>query len=724
MTRTRTPTLSTHSIRNPVRPVQPPRKRSSKRTDHASKATAALKAAENLQNRINLNVDVDAFYDYKNTLKKTLSKKYNRTEAYIGKLLSNGAQYATTRAVSLRNAIIHDLSLKAKEAGEPSDLKTIRANLSKEEYEEIKEEMSEAERKRVIKQLNDHRELKHRGIRATNKALAADAMQNANRIGDVLIDLYERTGVRAIALFTRGHPDDPSVPHVVDSDETRAFFQEAFGCSVLDVLRKLELWSCTRDKAAKNGNDLDVVQKEVAELLTAGLRKVKNNKTLSMAYTNYREEIVHKLGVELAGWPSKIRMRRPSKMSAMDARSIRDKLRSGTICWVGLTRAQRDEVAEEIDQLRAQGALKQRKERSDKGLARGPRDNGDEDEESGDDDKSDSEEHSDDDDDSEEAPTRTRTQVSRVPINIPPTTVSTNSGTPTSSIADLIDAMPTSTYPALIGHDAALGAALAPFDPDALDLNNLNNINWDLAPPLSNFDWLNTDLNGATYAADVALATLQPQSYAANSHTANFAPTGLQPQLHTAVVSNPHPADLALAALQLIDPLAAVAMPPLPSSYLGEGGGRTPADEDFPLTLSTAAAGGANNAGGHNYTLFPAVANGGAGGVSSANTTVFSVSTNVVDRARKRANEDVEGAPAPKKARKEHSDKGATQASGDQETSDAGAGNAGANAPAPKQRKKRSDAGVKRKPTAGTDVPAAKQRKKRSDAGVKRGPRS
>ncbi|KAJ6538064.1 hypothetical protein B0H19DRAFT_1079140 [Mycena capillaripes] len=698
MSRTRTPTLSTHSIRNPARAVQPTRKRS-KKTDHVSKATAALKAAQDLQTRVHFHTDVDAFYDYKNTLKTTLAKKYNRNPAYINKLLSNGTQYATTRKVSMRNAIMHDLSLKAKDAGEASDLKTLRNNLSPEGYEEIRDSMSDAELKRVTKQLEEHRKLKHRGIRATNKAAAADAMQNANRIGDVLIDSYERAGVRGIALFMRGHPDDPSVPYIVDSDETRSFFQAVLGCSVFDVLRKLELWSCTRDKAIKNTNSRDGVQKEVAELLTTGLRKIKNNKTLAMAYSNYREEIVHKLGVELAGWPETIRMRRPSKMSAADARSIRDKLRSGEICWVRLTRAQRDAVAEEIDRLRAEGMLKQCKERSDKGLARGPRDNGDEDEESGSD-KSDSdeEEHSDDDDDSEEAPTRTRTQVSRVPTNIPFTTVPTDGGASMSSIADLVNAMPNSTYPALIGHNTAVGAALAPFDPDALDFNN---INWGLAPPLANFDWLNADLNSATHAADLALAALQPHLYAGNA--GDLAPPALQP--HAVVASNPHAAKV-LTTLPALDAISAV-IPHL--SYPSDA-------EEFPPTLSA----------GH--------ANSGTNGPSGTAAPVFAVSTNTVHSAQKRpSGEDLDGASAPKRSR---------MSSGDQGSNGGGSGHVDANT-VPKQRKKRSDAGVKRKSTASNsadaratsasaDAPAAsasadapvKQRKKRSDAGVKRGPRT
>ncbi|KAJ7925714.1 hypothetical protein B0H13DRAFT_2568536 [Mycena leptocephala] len=306
-----------------------------------------------------MDTDVSAFYDYKDTLIKTLATKYNCTVTHFRKLLSNGTHYSTTCGVSLWNAIIHDLSLRLRKVlGDSSDLKTIRANFSKEDYEEMKETLSDEEEKR----LREHRELKQRGIRSTNRAAAADAMQNANRVGDVLMDLYERTGL----------------------DETRTFFQEALGVSVLDVLRLLEQWSCTRDKATKN--DRDTVQKEVAELLSAGLRKIKNKKAVAMVYTNYREEIVHKLGVELAGWPTEVKIQRPSKMPAEHARSIRDKLRAGALCWVPLTRGQRDKVA-----------------RSDKGTVRGSRGDGEDDEsDDEEEDETNSDEETDKEDDSDD----------------------------------------------------------------------------------------------------------------------------------------------------------------------------------------------------------------------------------------------------------------------------------------------------------------------------------
>ncbi|KAJ7826158.1 hypothetical protein B0H13DRAFT_2121348, partial [Mycena leptocephala] len=445
----------------------------------------------------------------------TLATKYNRTATHFRKLLSNGTQYSTTRGVSLWNAIIHDLSLKAKEAGDPSDLKTIRANFSKDDYEEMKETLSDEEEKRLRKQLREHRELKQRGIRSTNRAAAADAMQNANRVGDVLMDLYERTGVRSIALFTRGHPDDPSVPHIVDSDETRNFFQEALGLPVLDVLRLLEQWSCTRDK-------------EVAELLSAGLRKIKNNKAVAMVYTNYREEIVHKLGVELAGWPTEVKIQRPSKMPAEHVRSVRDKLRAGAICWVVLTRGQRD---------------KKRKQRSDKGTVRGSRDDGEDDESDDEEDETDGDEETDkedDSDDEEEGASNPPTSSGDANSAAAPTDTSlarAASSAPASTETIVARTMATLLPADNTQQDAAFSSALPAFDFD--------NINWDLMLPPPSFDWSNSGFDGASHdmhAADLALAALQPQSYSGLSS----------------------------------DAFAAVGMPPLPGSYRSEGARSAP----------------------------------------------------------------------------------------------------------------------------------------------------
>ncbi|KAJ6571912.1 hypothetical protein B0H19DRAFT_1255835 [Mycena capillaripes] len=308
------PALFTRAHRNPTKAVQPTRKCVTKSKSRAVQASNALGTAQHLQKAIALNADIDTFYDYKNTLVESLVHKHSCTSQYICRMLSNCTQYATKRAPSLRNAIFHDLSAKARE----------------EEYEELRDSLSDKQKSDLIKQLVAHRELKHVGIHTTNKAAALDVVQNANHIGDVMMDMYKHTGAWGIALFMCEHPDDPAKP----------------------------CFSCTHDKALKNSDDSDTVKQELAELLTATL---------------------HKQGQEQQdprhGWPPKVPMQRPSKMRTKDARTIRNKLRSRATCWVALTRTQCDEIAEEIHELCSQGMLKQRKECSNRGATRGPQKN-------------------------------------------------------------------------------------------------------------------------------------------------------------------------------------------------------------------------------------------------------------------------------------------------------------------------------------------------------------
>ncbi|KAF8158820.1 hypothetical protein K438DRAFT_1776960 [Mycena galopus ATCC 62051] len=300
--------------------------------------------------------EVEAFQELRHEKVKELAIKYEKDEAFFLKLLANQSQYSATRGLTLWNAFKHDFSKQAKENGDAKSTIELNEEL-KYKYEELKESMSEDKKKELFAQLEECRELQQKGVRATNKSASADAMQNAARIGEVMKDLYERTGMRAFAMFTCGNPDDPSVPHIEDSDEVRLFFLEHLKMDILDVMRKFKQWSCTRDSGGpKENHKLSVIMKEISEILSEGLYA-----------------IVHQLSVELAGWPSWVEMTRTSKLSAEHARDIHQKLRSGAIYWVVLTKSQHDVVAKEIEEQRVQGPLKPRKQRSDKGEECGPR---------------------------------------------------------------------------------------------------------------------------------------------------------------------------------------------------------------------------------------------------------------------------------------------------------------------------------------------------------------
>ncbi|KAJ7770257.1 hypothetical protein DFH07DRAFT_954079 [Mycena maculata] len=225
-----TKNLSSHAARNPMRQTQPTRT-----------CTRKSSAATNSNGSTALAVDVELHFKAVNETIQSLAVKHSRKAAYIKKLLTHGKQFKQRHANNIRNVIMHDLSVKAKKAREDSDLQTMLENLSREEYEEIKENLMPEERKRIMKQLDDHTRLKRTGIHRTNRALAQDANQTASGVGDVLVDLFDTT--------------DTALPAIQDSDNSHDFFQHALGKGFFDILLKFEQWSCTRDTEAKDLDD-------------------------------------------------------------------------------------------------------------------------------------------------------------------------------------------------------------------------------------------------------------------------------------------------------------------------------------------------------------------------------------------------------------------------------------------------------------------------------------
>ncbi|KAJ7774328.1 hypothetical protein DFH07DRAFT_952569 [Mycena maculata] len=294
---------------------------------------------------------------------------------------------------------MHNLSVKTKKAGEDSDLQTMLENLSREEYEEIKENLMPEEHKHIMKQLDDH------------TALAQDASQTASGVGDMLVDLFERTGVHSCCLFSRSNATDAALPAIQDSDNSRDFFQHALGKGFFDILLKFEQWSCTRDTEAKDLDDVQSMRKQIVLLILEGLRsiayKIKNKKNVDMDYINYKVDVMHKFGVELAGWPSDIPFKRPVKLTADQGREIHDGLRCGAICWVVMMKSQREELAEEIEELGGVAALKHRKMYSDKG--KGKANNSDSEDEDGEDGEDNEDNEDDEDEEDEEIPQRKST---------------------------------------------------------------------------------------------------------------------------------------------------------------------------------------------------------------------------------------------------------------------------------------------------------------------------
>lgn len=61
------------------------------------------------------------------------------------------------------------------------------------------------------------------------------------------MNLYERTGTRGFAFFTRGNLDDAFMPTFAGSGDAIAFCVEVLKMPAVDILRRFEQWALTRE---------------------------------------------------------------------------------------------------------------------------------------------------------------------------------------------------------------------------------------------------------------------------------------------------------------------------------------------------------------------------------------------------------------------------------------------------------------------------------------------
>lgn len=78
----------------------------------AQKATLDLKALEHRNTAQDFALDLDNFYALRGKTVVDMAAKYGRSPAYIKGLLMNASQYKTTRAMTLRNTVMHDIKMQ------------------------------------------------------------------------------------------------------------------------------------------------------------------------------------------------------------------------------------------------------------------------------------------------------------------------------------------------------------------------------------------------------------------------------------------------------------------------------------------------------------------------------------------------------------------------------------------------------------------------------------
>ncbi|KAJ7023108.1 hypothetical protein C8F04DRAFT_1193768 [Mycena alexandri] len=342
--------------------------RGSKRTgplSDAEKATRALAQQAREKQKAALNDDIDTFVTRRDELIHDLALKHHKKEEYIRSLLLSESQYTKTRAPSLRNAVIHHLSEMSKAAGHNFQL----PELQKRADSFLLEGISEEEQARLKAALVAHRQLSTKGLRATHIGAAVDSRSVASHSQDELRNLYERTGTRAFAFFTRGGVDDAFMPTFAASGDSAAFCVEVLKKPAVDILRMFEAWSITRDRNLPERDDTRSVRKQITAAIEAGLHHGER----------HRENVVHALQSRCrppleaqAHWVAR-QGHIPKPLARINSvevlRRLRDDLHAGLIYWETLNVEEARAVQAEVDAIRAanNGQAKPRRPRADIG---------------------------------------------------------------------------------------------------------------------------------------------------------------------------------------------------------------------------------------------------------------------------------------------------------------------------------------------------------------------
>ncbi|KAJ7706802.1 hypothetical protein B0H17DRAFT_890344, partial [Mycena rosella] len=356
---------TTLASRNPTKDVQAARGR--KKGKPLTDAQKATRAAADVTRKVQVedfNEDLNKFCALRAQTAVDLAAKYNKTTEYILQFLNNTSGFTKSRPITLRNAIMHVITEQGK-AGKFS------LPLWLPELHQMADDVlandppTNEEAAELIETLSLHQELKRIGLHASNTAAAVDARSTVSDIQDEMTALFERTGTRGFALFTRGHLDDTSMPVALQSGEALAFCVEVLKKPAVDILCLFEQWSCSR-----GSDNHQAMCAQTAKIIEEKLRELTRNDTVSVSYKNMDVDIRELWKCEIVGWPVDIPLIVPAQIKLIERlRRIRDGWVKDDIAWVPMTAEQFKELTVDLAARREKnsGILKTRKTRKDAG---------------------------------------------------------------------------------------------------------------------------------------------------------------------------------------------------------------------------------------------------------------------------------------------------------------------------------------------------------------------
>ncbi|KAJ7798414.1 hypothetical protein B0H14DRAFT_2617925 [Mycena olivaceomarginata] len=308
------------------------------------------------------NDELKKYDDYRETLAQELADKYNMKLLHVRRRMQLCGGFKKGRKSSLYNikvgAIMKRLN-KDRCVGEKYTMKETKALIK--EDSSMLDDFTSDELKELVKLTKTSKKVKRTGVRASNKAAAADTKATLEALAREMSDLAEHTGMVGFAMFSQGHLHDHQGIYQMESHGAFQFFLDILRRDATDVGSLFELWCVNRAKRDNAEGTLGALQKQCGDSIRAGLQLITGKPNLNMNFDNYIKAIVLKYKVGLLGWPSHIPFKRMGKQATIaHVHAIDEGLKDGSIVWAKLKKSQQEKLVAEFEEMVANGIVRRR----------------------------------------------------------------------------------------------------------------------------------------------------------------------------------------------------------------------------------------------------------------------------------------------------------------------------------------------------------------------------
>ncbi|KAJ6461712.1 hypothetical protein C8R45DRAFT_1108469 [Mycena sanguinolenta] len=350
-----------HRSRNPGLVSNPLRKQQRKASGPNARATAAKRKEEGAKRLEALAEDLDAWEAEREQRVQELADKHRMKVKEVRRRMLGLSTYGVRRRVSLYNAkisrIMGPLNFPGRGVGDRYTMPEVKRMAT--EDPSMLEGFTEAEKREIIAQIIAKRKVKVRGTRSNNLSAAADAKQTMDRLMVEITNLAERVGMIGLAMSSRGHVHDQTLPVTIESWGAMEFFREVLKKDPADVTTLFELWAVSRECRKTKKNKLLKMQQEGTSIVKSGLHAILGVTKCAMNYDNYIPKLVQGKGVGLVNWPDGVEFKRMSLQSAVGPMQILlDSLKSGVTCWKVLTTVEKKKLTDQYNEMVERGEVK------------------------------------------------------------------------------------------------------------------------------------------------------------------------------------------------------------------------------------------------------------------------------------------------------------------------------------------------------------------------------